>query len=249
MGKARDLLPGLLFAMIDMIRTIVAATPYWQFAMVGLALLLMIVFRDALWRVVSVMAQIGVWVGAALLFTAAIIVTAEVLLRKGAGALIGSTFLFSGSDEISSYLFAVATSLSMAYVLVTKGHVRIDVLYIQFSPKVRAIMDVIALVVMAIFVLAVLERAINVASTSFVEEIRSNTQLRIQLAWSQIPWAFGIGLFFVAILLALFRSVAAILVGDFALVSTIAGASSAEEEIKAETQGLNLRGPAPRSEG
>lgn len=235
--------------MIDMIRTLVTATPYWQFAVVAIALLLMIIFREALWRVVSAMAQIGVWIGAALLFTAAVIVTAEVLLRKGAGALVGSTFLFSGSDEISSYLFAVGTSLSMAYVLVTKGHVRIDVLYIQFGPKVRAVMDVIALIVMAIFVSAVLERAIDVASTSYVEEIRSNTQLRIQLAWSQIPWAFGIGMFFVAILLALFRSVAAMLSGDFALVNAIAGASSAEDEINAETQGLDIRRPSPRSEG
>ena len=234
--------------MIDMIRTLVTATPYWQFAVVAIALLLMIIFREALWRVVSAMAQIGVWIGAALLFTAAVIVTAEVLLRKGAGALVGSTFLFSGSDEISSYLFAVGTSLSMAYVLVTKGHVRIDVLYIQFGPKVRAVMDVIALIVMAIFVSAVLERAIDVASTSYVEEIRSNTQLRIQLAWSQIPWAFGIGMFFVAILLALFRSVAAMLSGDFALVNAIAGASSAEDEINAETQGLDVRRPSPRSE-
>jgi TRAP-type C4-dicarboxylate transport system permease small subunit len=235
--------------MIDMIRTLVAATTYWQFAAVAIVLLLMVYFREALWRIVSVMAQVGVWVGAALLFTAAVIVTAEVLLRKGAAALVGSTFLFSGSDEISSYLFAVGTSLSMAYVLVTKGHVRIDVLYIQFSPKVRAVMDVIALFVMAIFVAAVLERAIDVASTSYVEEIRSNTQLRIQLAWSQIPWAFGIGLFFVAILLALFRSVAAMLAGDFGTVNAIAGASSVEEEIMAETQGLDVRGPTPRAEG
>jgi TRAP-type C4-dicarboxylate transport system permease small subunit len=235
--------------MIDMIRTLVSATPLWQFAVVAIVLLLMIVLREALWRLITVLAQIGVWLGAAMLFTAAVIVTSEVLLRKGIGALLGTSFMFSGSDEISSYLFAVGTSLSMAYVLVTKGHVRIDVLYIQFSPKARAAMDVIALIVTAIFIAAVLERAINVASTSFVEDIRSNTQLRLPLALSQIPWAFGIGLFFVAILLALFRSVAAMFRGDFAAVNAIAGASTAEDEIEAETKGLDLRGHAPRSEG
>lgn len=235
--------------MIDMIRTLVAGTPYWQFAAVAIALLLMIVFREALWRLTGVLAQIGVWLGGAMLFTAAIIVTSEVLLRKGVGAVVGTSFMFSGSDEISSYLFAVGTSLSMAYVLITKGHVRIDVLYIQFSPKARAAMDVIALIVTAVFIAAVLERAINVASTSYVEEIRSNTQLRLPLALSQIPWAFGIGLFFVAILLALFRSVAAMMRGDFAAVNAIAGASTAEDEIEAETKGLDLRGPTPRAEG
>jgi TRAP-type C4-dicarboxylate transport system permease small subunit len=234
--------------MIDMISTLLTTTPAWQFVALGIVLLLMIVLRDSLWRVVSAAALAGVWIGAALLFTAAIIVTSEVLLRKGMGALVGTSFMFSGSDEISSYLFAVATSLSMAYVLVTKGHVRIDVLYAQFSPKARATMDLVALLVLAVFVAAMLERAINIASTSYVEEIRSNTQLRIRLAWSQIPWAFGIGLFFVAILLAIFRSVAAMLTGDFATVNAIAGVSTTEEEIEAETRGLDVRRSTPRPE-
>jgi TRAP-type C4-dicarboxylate transport system permease small subunit len=248
MGEARENIPGLLFAMIDMLRTILSAMPAWQFAAVAIVLVLMVLFRDALWRAISATAIVGVWLGGALLFAAAIIVTAEVLVRKGIGALVGTSFMFSGSDEISGYLFAVGTSLSMAYVMVTKGHVRIDVLYAQFGPKVRAIMDMIALVVMAIFVAAMLERAIDVASNSYVEQIRSNTQLRIPLAWSQIPWAFGIGLFFVAILLAIFRSMAALLKGDFGAVNAIAGVSTTEEEIEAETKGLDLRGRAPHPE-
>jgi hypothetical protein len=84
--------------------------------------------------------------------------------------------------------------------------------------------------------------------TSYVEEIRSNTQLRLLLAWSQIPWAFGIGLFFVAILLAIFRSVAAMLTGDFATVNAIAGVSTTEEEIEVETRGLDVRRSTPRPE-
>lgn len=248
MGEARDNLPGLLFAMVDMLSTILSAMPFWQFVAVATVIVLMVLFREALWRVTSTVALVGVWLGGTLLFTAAIIVTAEVLLRKGTGALLGTSFMFSGSDEISGYLFAVGTSLSMAYVMVTKGHVRIDVLYAQFGPKARATMDMIALVVLAIFVAAMLERAIDVASTSYVEQIRSNTQLRIPLAWSQIPWAFGIALFFVTILLAIFRAVAAMLKGDFGAVNTIAGVSTTEEEIEAETKGLDIGNRTPRTE-
>ena len=234
--------------MIDMIRTIVAAMPFWQFAVVALSLLLLIVFREVAWRVVATIAQLGIWIGGTLLFTAALIVTAEVLLRKGAGALLGTSFLFSGSDEISGYLFAVGTSLSLAYVMVTKGHVRIDVLYTQFSAPTRAIMDVIALLIMAVFVSALLERAIDVASTSYIEQIRSNTQLRIPLAWSQIPWAFGIGLFYFAIIVALIRSVVAIAKGDWATVNGIAGVATTEEEIEAELKGLDVRAKTPARE-
>ncbi len=234
--------------MIDMIRTLVAATPFWQFAVVALFLLLLILFREIAWRVIATLAQLGIWVGGTLLFAAALIVTAEVLLRKGAGALLGTSFLFSGSDEISGYLFAVGTSLSLAYVMVTKGHVRIDVLYIQFAAPARAAMDLIALIVMAIFVTALLERAVDVATTSYVEQIRSNTQLRIPLAWSQIPWAFGIGLFYFAILVALIRAIAAMAKGDWAAVNGMAGVATTEEEIEAELKGLDVRAKTPARE-
>jgi len=231
--------------MTDMLRTLLSAMPAWQFAAVAVALLVLIVLREPIWRLISAVAQLGIWVGGALLFAAAIIVTAEVLLRKGAGAMLGTSFLFSGSDEISGYLFAVGTSLSMAYVLVHRGHVRIDVLYIQFGPVSRAIMDIIALVIMLIFVSAVLERAIDVATTSYVEQIRSNTQLRIPLAWSQIPWAIGIGLFFLAIVVALIRAVAAVVKGDWGAVNAIAGVATTEEEIEAELKGLDVRSQKP----
>lgn len=226
--------------MKDMIGTVLSAMPFWQFAVVALALVFLIVFRDPVWRAIAAVAQLGIWIGGTMLFAAAMIVTAEVLLRKGAGALIGTSFLFSGSDEISGYLFAMGTSLSLAHVLVNRGHVRIDVLYIQFGPRARAFMDIIALVVMAIFVVALLERAIDVATTSYVEQIRSNTQLRIPLAWPQIPWAFGIALFFLAILVAIIRSLAAVVKGDWLAVNRLAGVATTEEEIEAELKGLDV---------
>jgi TRAP-type C4-dicarboxylate transport system permease small subunit len=231
--------------MIDMLHTLLGGMSLWHFAAVAIGVVLLVLLREPVWRLIAAVAQLGIWIGGSLLFAAAIIVTAEVLLRKGAGALIGTSFLFSGSDEISGYLFAVGTSLSMAYVLVNRGHVRIDVLYIQFSPTARAIMDIIALLVMFVFVFALLERAIDVATTSFVEQIRSNTQLRIPLAWAQIPWAFGFGLFFLAITVALIRSLAALLKGDFAAINSIAGVATTEEEIEAELRGLDVRPQHP----
>ena len=231
--------------MLDMISTLLSAMAVWQFAAVAVALLLLIVLREPIWRAITLVAQVGIWIGGAMLFAAAIIVTAEVLLRKGVGALAGTRFMFSGSDEISGYLFAVGTSLSMAYVLVHRGHVRIDVLYGQFGPTTRAVMDIVALLVMFVFVSALFERAIDVATTSYAEGIRSNTNLRIPLAWSQIPWAFGIGLFFLAILVALIRSIAAALSGDWGAVNAISGVATTEEEIEAELKGLDVGAQHP----
>jgi TRAP-type C4-dicarboxylate transport system permease small subunit len=195
---------------------------------------------ERLWNAVSAVSRFAIWCGGAMLFAAAAIVTAEVLLRKGAGAVLGTSFLFTGSDEISGYLFAVGTSWSMAYVLVTRGHVRIDALYGSFSPQLRGWLDLIALLTMAIFLGALIDRAWDVAYTSYSEYIRSNTSLRIPLYWAQIPWFGGFALFFLALVIAILRTLGALLRGDYATVQAVAGAASQDEEIESELKGLGI---------
>jgi TRAP-type C4-dicarboxylate transport system permease small subunit len=185
-------------------------------------------------------ARVGVWCGGAMMFIAAAVVTAEVLLRKGLGALVGTGFVFSGSDEISSFLFAVGTSWSLAYVLVTRGHVRIDVLYSVFGPRTRVLLDLFALLMLGLFTAALVERSWDVASTSYIDEIRSNSPQRLLLAWAQIPWFGGIALFFIAIVLAFLRSLASLLRGDYATAAATAGAATQDEEIETELEGLGI---------
>ena len=112
----------------------------------------------------------------------------------------------------------------MAHVLVTRGHVRIDALYGFFSRRTRVLLDLFALVVLGIFVAALLERAWDVACTSYIEQIRSNTPLRIPLAWAQLPWFGGIALFAMALVLAVLRTLLALLRGDYATASATSGA-------------------------
>ncbi|MCW5746768.1 MAG: TRAP transporter small permease [Alphaproteobacteria bacterium] len=195
---------------------------------------------ERLWALLAAVARIAVWCGGAMLFAAAGLVTVEVLLRKGLGYLVGSNFVFSGSDEISAYLFAVGTSWSMAHVLVTRGHVRIDALYLHLGPRLRAALDLVALVALGVFLAAVLERSFDVAFTSLGEDIHSNTPLRLPLAWAQIPWFGGFLLFFVALLLAFLRALAALLRGDWAQVAATAGIASQDEEIESELRGLGI---------
>jgi TRAP-type mannitol/chloroaromatic compound transport system permease small subunit len=192
------------------------------------------------WRGIAAIARVAIWLGGAMLFAAAAIVSAEVVLRKGLGRLLGTSFVFSGSDEISAYLFAVGTSLSMAHVLVTRGHVRIDALYGHFSRRTRALLDLLALIVLGIFVMALLERAWDVAFTSYVEQIRSNTPLRIRLAWAQLPWFAGIGLFALSLVVAVLRTLTAFVRGDYATAAATSGAISQDEEVASELEGLGI---------
>jgi len=175
-----------------------------------------------------------------MLFAAAAIVSAEVVLRKGLGTLFGSSFVFSGSDEIAAYLFAVGTSWSMAHVLVTRGHVRIDALYGLFSRRTQVLLDLLALVILCVFVGALLERAWDVALTSYSEHIRSNTPLRVPLAWAQLPWFAGIALFALALTLAVVRTMMALMRGDYATAAATAGAISQDEEVETELEDLGI---------
>lgn len=220
---------------------------------------------ERLWNGLAGIARTTILLGAAMLFIAALIVTAEVLIRKavpdlldlvawitGSGAArpveaakmwIRDHLTFSGSDEISGYLFAVGMSWSLAHALVTRGHVRIDALYGGLSPAVRAWLDLAALVCLAIFVGALVERAWDVSTTNLVEYNRSNTNLRIPLAWSQIPWMAGIALFFLTIAVAILRTLTLLIKGDYAAVNALVGASSQDEEIESELKGLGIEAP------
>lgn len=195
---------------------------------------------DLAWAGVTAVARVAVLLGGAMLFLAAIIVTAEVVLRKGMGALVGWNFVFSGSDEISAYLFAVGTSWSMTQVLVTRGHVRIDVLYGRFGPRTRVLLDLFAMLALLVFVGALAERSWDVAYTSVTEEIRSNTPLRLRLAWAQVPWFGGIALFTFALVIAILRTLFALGRGDIATASATAGAVGMDEEIETELEGLGI---------
>ncbi|MGE0848383.1 MAG: TRAP transporter small permease subunit [Hyphomicrobiaceae bacterium] len=190
---------------------------------------------DKLWAGISRVAQVFAWIGGAMIMVAALIVSTEVICRK----LLA--FPFSGSDEIGAYLFAVGTSWSMAYVLVTRGHVRIDALYGAFSARVRAILDLVALVALAILVVALADRAWELTSDNLAGWNRSNTPLRIPLAFPQLPWFFGFAFFLLAMVIAMVRALVALVSGDYPKVAATIGVPSQDEEIKGELEGLGIK--------
>ena len=128
---------------------------------------------DKLWAGISRVARVFAWIGGAMIMIAALVVSTEVICRKL------FAFPFSGSDEIGAYLFAIGTSWSMAFVLVTRGHVRIDALYGGFSPKVRAVFDLVALAGLAVLVISLTDRSWELVSDNLSGWNRPNTPLRV----------------------------------------------------------------------
>jgi TRAP-type mannitol/chloroaromatic compound transport system permease small subunit len=79
-----------------------------------------------------------------ILFTIlAFFITYDVIARKWGHVLgIPTTRV---TDEISGYIMALAVTWGFAYTLRTEGHVRIDVLLPYLPPRLRRVMDFIAM--------------------------------------------------------------------------------------------------------
>lgn len=197
---------------------------------------------ETIWNATTRISRLCACIGGILLLAAAILVSAEVISRKML------TVVYSGSDEVAAYLFAVGTTWSLAYVLVTRGHVRIDALYGLLSLRVRAALDIVALLTMGVVAYALLDSGFDLVEANFVEGNRANTPLRTPLALPQIPWLFGLGLFFVSIIVALLRTLLALHRGDYVTANQTAGVVSQDEEIESELAGLGIasaRRPGP----
>lgn len=179
-------------------------------------------------RLAERVAQFAIWAGGAMMLFAACMVTVDVLLRRFFGRTVG------GADEISGYLFAIATSWALAYVLLHRGNVRIDALYLLLPRRVCAFLDLLALLVLGAFMVVLAHHAIELLMTTIHLGARSTTPLRVPLIWPQGFWFAGLVLFLIAYALVLVTTVAALIRGEYEGVRRVAGAPSLDEEIKEE---------------
>lgn len=131
-----------------------------------------------------------VWLGGLMLIGSAVLVTVDVFLRKF------FNFSFGGTDEISGYAFAIATSLSLSAALLRRAHVRVDVLYIKFPMGLRLFCDFFGLALLVGFGAVVAFTAWQLVADTIMHNSHSITPLRVPLMLPQIPWLIG-WLFFV----------------------------------------------------
>ena len=146
---------------------------------------------------------IAVAVGAVLLAGVAMILTEVVLRRFGVGAL-------GGTDEVSGYLMAGATSWGMAYALTALAHVRIDLLRQKAPSVVRVALDLLALAALAGVALAVAWKGWAVVARSISNGSRANTPLETPLWLPQAIWWSG-WVWFAAVACVLWGAAAALL--------------------------------------
>lgn len=181
-------------------------------------------------RVISVLnriSRIAVWMGGSLLILSALVIGAEVVLRRTLGITT------RGADEFSYYVLAISTSWAFSFALLSKAHIRVDALYVRFSSPIRAVLDVLALTSLAVFsFLATYVVLFGLLSRSISRGTTSNTTWQTPLWIPQGLWFMGLLLFSITILVLLLRVLWALLVERNPLaVELYAGSQTLESEI------------------
>lgn len=173
---------------------------------------------------------LGVWGGGILLFASIGLIAVEIVLRKGFNTSL------QGTNELSTYAFAISVSWAFAYALFRKAHIRIDVLYVRLPPAYHLALDGLALFALSIFTILVSWQAYNVLATSISQGSISNTPLGTPLWIPQLLWFVGLLWFTVCVVLLLMRTVVAALEGDTTLSARLVGSPTLDEEIELEAE-------------
>jgi TRAP-type C4-dicarboxylate transport system permease small subunit len=160
-----------------------------------------------------------------LLFACVAFVLADIALRQ-VGASLG------GTDEISGYVMAIATSWGMAYTLTELGHVRIDILRSRAAARGRALFDLFAMLVLSGTITLIALRSWPVVQRSLDNSSRANTPLETPLALVQVPWFAGWVWFTIASWLVFVAAAALVLRGDFKAADAAIGTFGEADALK-----------------
>ena len=173
----------------------------------------------------------AVWISGAALMISAIIVTVDVLFRKFVG------WTMSGSDEVTSYVFAASTTWAYSYCLLHRANIRIDAVYNLLPRFFRNLLDLLGVFLLLFYMAVLTDRAIVTLQDSLDYGSVSNTTLTTPLWIPQLAWVSGLVMFMITLVFVGAYAATAMIKGDGARVTAIAGILSIEEEIEEETRG------------
>ncbi|WPZ32477.1 TRAP transporter small permease [Thalassobaculum sp. OXR-137] len=172
------------------------------------------------------LSSVLVWIGGAALIGAALMVTVDVILRDLFLVTLG------GADEMSGYVFAISTAFAFPYAVLHRANVRIDALYIPLPAGIRSILDIVALLGMAVFFFPLTWRVWLMLQESYKFWTKSITPLQTPLAIPQTLWFAGMLIFCATLLLVFVIAVVRLIRGDITGVHDIAGVPTLDEEMQ-----------------
>jgi len=170
----------------------------------------------------------AVWAGGVIMLASVALICFDVIARKF------FNYSTNGANELSGYAFAISTSWALAFGMLQRINVRVDVLYRLLPVRVSGLLDWLSLVTMSVFIAYLTYYAAGVAQTSWVREATASTTLGTPLWIPQSLWVLGMAWMCIVLALMLVRASVAIVTGDLDTVRAICGQRTSEEEAEEE---------------
>ena len=175
-------------------------------------------------------ARVSRWlarIGGAMMLVCAILVSLDVVVRAAFKVTYFESF------ELSTYAFAIATALGLSYALVSRAHIRIEVLYMLLPARRRGWVDLFAYVVLAVCALTLLYWSAQLVLGNYQSGARSNSSLSLPLVIPQGIWLIGLAWFALLSVLYALLGLRLCLRGRPEQAHRQLGVASLEEEIEA----------------
>lgn len=152
-------------------------------------------------------------------------------------------FSLQGVDEIGSYTYGIVGAFGFAYTLITRSHTRVDFLLSRFSPRVQAVLNLVAMLSLTALAVLCLWRGLHVVLESIDMKSTAATPLATPMWIPQTIWLAGYALFAAVSLLAAWHALKLFVQGRRAQLNDQFGPQTLAEEIEAETE-VHLNPPA-----
>lgn len=164
------------------------------------------------------------------LIALSVLTCVEMLGRK----LLG--FSLQGVDEIGSYTYAIVGAFGFAYALITRSHTRVDFLLSRMPVGVRAALNLVAMLSLALLALLCLWRSANVVLESRELGSSAATPLATPMWIPQTLWLLGYLTFALTALWAAIDAARLMVRGNVDELNGRFGPQTLEEEIEAESE-------------
>lgn len=128
-----------------------------------------------------------------------------------------------GTDELSGYAMAIATSWGVSYALTSMAHVRIDLLRARCASRGQALFDTVAILALAGVAAVIAYRVWPVLAKTLKNGSTANTTLETPLWIPQTLWMAGWMWFAVSAIVIALSVITYVLTGKFDEVNKAAG--------------------------
>lgn len=184
----------------------------------------------ALNRLIAGLSRWSARIAGLVILASAALVSTEVLVRNLPDGVRPDLHLHS--FDLTNFGFAGAVAFGFSHALISRAHIRIDIIYALFPLWSRAVLDAAALVLLTVTASIMAWQAWDVVAESMRLGAMPNSTLRLPMAVPQLIWAAGITWF--AVVAALLSAQAMLLLasGRPATLHAMAGPFEPEGRVK-----------------